>query len=70
LIQFNEKSCVEALNYAKGIIADRGGTKLFDVLNNLFSQRLSFLNQSKKVIILTDGRAFDKEEVFNLMKIF
>jgi hypothetical protein len=48
--------------------ADLGGTVLKSPLKHLFSQRLSFSNQARKVIVLTDGCVFDKEEVFNLVR--
>jgi hypothetical protein len=65
-IKFNEKSCAQALSYTNGIRADLGGPVPDDPLQDLFSQALSFPNQSRKVIILTDGCVFDKEEVVNL----
>lgn len=66
-IEYNEKSAARAIESAKTISANLGGTNIYRPLEEIFKTRPLF--GQRCVFILTDGEVKDRENVINLVEL-
>ncbi|KAK8838500.1 von Willebrand factor A domain-containing protein 5A [Tritrichomonas musculus] len=67
-VPYTDSNACTALQLAKKLKADLGGTILSNPLNYVFSKKLSEKNKLRRVFVLTDGCVFDPSEVISIVE--
>ena len=67
-LEYNKDNIKNLMEIIKNLIADKGGTELFEPLTDIYKNKIyNEYNMNKHIILLTDGELFDKEKVINLI---
>ena len=66
-VEYNDENLQFAIEKISNYGADFGGTRIYEPLNDIFSQSLPADCQQSHIYLLTDGAIWDTEKVVNLV---
>ena len=67
-LEYNKTNIKNLMKTIKTLKADKGGTQLYNPLNDIYNNKIyKEYNMKKNIILLTDGELDDKEKVINLI---
>ena len=67
-LEYNKENIENLMKTIKNLKADKGGTELYEPLNQIYNNKIyDKYEMIKNIILLTDGELFDKEKVINLI---
>ena len=67
-LAYNKENIQNLMKTIKTLDANKGGTELYNPLNDIYNNEIyKEYHMKKSIILLTDGELFDKEKVINLI---
>ena len=67
-LAYNKDNIQNLMKTIKTLDANKGGIELYNPLNDIYNNEIyKEYNMKKSIILLTDGKLFDKEKVINLI---
>ena len=67
-LEYNKENITQLMNIIRNLNADKGGTKLYSPLSDIYKNNIyKNFDMIKHIFLLTDGEIDDKEETLNLI---
>ena len=67
-LEYNKTNIKNMMEKVKNLGADKGGTELYEPLKKIYTDEIyNKFDMKKNIILLTDGKLFDKQKVLNLI---